>query len=497
MKNIDKKISNAFKYINEKTGNSSDIVTRTIKIGQKKVGYVYYESVSSDDKISDFLVRGLTWDAKNTNINLFDHMFSTLENTIINSKIKVIETYDDIFYHLASGFTVILVERYEKAIAIETREKLDRGVVESTTEAIVRGPKDSFTENHNMNIGLIRKRIKDPNLWFTEIKIGKRTKTKVAISYINDIVEKNKIDSIKKKLESIDIDAVLDSGYLRDFLTSNKFNDFPQVISSERPDLACSSLLDGKVIILVENSPFVLIIPGLFVDYFHSAEDNYQMPINVSATRLLRFIGFFITILTPALYIALTTFDVKLIPSQLLISLATQREGVPFPTSVEVIIMLTTFEILRECDLRMPKQMGASVSIVGALVLGDAAVAAGIVSPIVVIIVAITSIGGLLFSDIDVINSIRLWRIIFILAASLLGMIGIVIAGFILITRLSSINVLGISYLSPFSPFSLQGQKYGIIKTPRSVLKRRPLFLKPKNKTRLGDEIHEETENHS
>ena len=492
MENIDKKINDAFKHINEMAGNSSDIVTRTIKIGQKKVGYVYLESVSSDEKISDFLVRGLSWDAKNTNVNLFDHMFSTLENTIMNSKLKVIQTYDDVFYHLSSGFTVIFVEGYQKAITVETRIKLDRGVVEATTEAIVRGPKDSFTENHNMNIGLIRKRIKDPKLWFTEVKIGKRTKTKVAISYLSDVVDKNKIDLIKKKLNAIDIDGVIDSGYLRDFLTESKFNDFPRVISSERPDLACSSLLDGKIVILVENSPFVLIIPGLFVDFFHSAEDNYQMPINVSITRLLRFVGFFLTVLTPALYIALTTFDVKLIPSQLLISLATQREGVPFPTAIEVIIMLTTFEILRECDLRMPKQMGASVSIVGALVLGDAAVAAGIVSPIVVIIVAITSIGGLLFSDIDVINSIRLWRIIFILAASSLGLIGIVIAGFVLLTRLSSIDILGISYLSPFSPFSSQGQKYGVVKPPRTTLKQRPLFLKPENQTRLGDDYNEE-----
>ena len=376
---------------------------------------------------------------------------------------------------------------------VETRTKLDRGVVEATTEAIVRGPKDSFTENHNVNIGLIRKRIKDPKLWFQEIIVGKRTKTKVAISYLSDIVDEEKIKKIKKKIKKIDIDGILDSGYLREFLTDSKYNDFPRMISSERPDLACSSLLDGKVVILVENSPFVLILPGLFVDFFHASEDNYQLPINVSATRILRFLGFFVTILTPALYIALTTFDVKLIPSQLLISLATQRQGVPFPTAVEVIIMLTTFEILRECDLRMPKQMGASVSIVGALVLGDAAVAAGIVSPIVVIIVAITSIGGLLFTDVDVINSIRLWRIIFILAASLLGLIGIVIAGFIFITRLASIDTLGISFLSPFSPFSLQGQKYGIIKPPSPLLKKRPLFLKPKNKIRLGDDSNEKS----
>lgn len=491
MKLIDKKIDNIFKYINEISGNSSDVTTRIIKIAQKRVGYIYLESVSSDDKISDFLVRGLTLDARETNFNLFEEIFEKLQNTIANSKLSIIETYEDLFYYLASGFTAIVIDGSSKAIVVETRKQLDRGVVEATTEAIVRGPKDSFTENHNANIGLIRKRIKDPKLWFQEIIVGIRTKTKVTISYLSDVVEKEKINKIKKKIKKINIDGILDSGYLREFLTDSKYGDFPRMISSERPDLACSSLLDGKIVILVENSPFVLILPGLFVDFFHASEDNYQLPLNVSATRILRFLGFFLTILTPALYIALTTFDVKLIPSQLLISLATQRQGVPFPTAVEVIIMLTTFEILRECDLRMPKQMGASVSIVGALVLGDAAVAAGIVSPIVVIIVAITSIGGLLFTDVDVINSIRLWRIIFILAASLLGLIGIVIAGFIFITRLASINTLDTPYLSPFSPFSMQGQKYGIIKPPTPLLKKRPLFLKPKNKIRLGDESND------
>lgn len=491
MHNIDTKIEKIFNYINEINGNSCDITTRTIKIGQKNVGYIFLESVSSDDKISDFLVKGLSFDVKTTKFNLFEKLFEDLKNTISNSKLSVIKTYEDMFYYLASGYTAIVVEDTPKCIVVETKNKLDRGVVEATTEAIVRGPKDSFTENYSTNIGLIRKRIKDPNLWFKEVIIGTRTKTKVAIAYLNDVVEKKKIDGIIKRLENINIDSVLDSGYLREFLTKDNFVDFPKMISSERPDLACSSILNGKVVIMVENSPFVLIIPGLFVDFFHSAEDNYQLPLNVTVTRILRFVGFFITILTPALYIALTTFDIKLIPSKLLISLATQRQGVPFPTTVEVLILLIAFEILRECDLRMPKQMGASVSIVGALVLGDAAVAAGIVSPIAVIIVALTSIGGLLFSDIDVINSIRLWRLIFIIAATTLGLIGVVTAGIILITRLASLEVLGISYLAPFSPLNIEGLRYGLIKFPSSLLKKRPLYLQPKDKIRAGDDNNE------
>lgn len=491
MKLIDKHVDKVFKYIKDINGNSCDITTRTIKIGAKKVGYIFLESVSNDDKISDFLVKSLTFDIKKTKFNLFEKVFSELQNTISNSKLSTINTYEDLFYYLASGFTAILVDGYSDCIVVETKNKLDRGVVEATTEAIVRGPKDSFTENYSTNIGLVRKRIKDPNLWFTEIKVGKRTKTKVSLAYLNDVVDKKKISLILDKLKKIDIDGILDSGYIREFLTNSNFGDFPKVISSERPDLACSSILDGKIVIMVENSPFVLIIPGLFVDFFHSAEDNYQLPLNVSITRLLRFVGFFITILTPAIYIALTTFDIKLIPSKLLISLATQRQGVPFPTTIEVLILLTAFEILRECDLRMPKQMGASVSIVGALILGDAAVAAGIVSPIAVIIAALTSIGGLLFSDIDVINSIRLWRIIFIIAATTLGLIGIVAAGIILITRLASIDVLGISYLSPFSPLNKEGLRYGILKFPSTMLKKRPLYLEPKDEIRLGDDNNE------
>lgn len=491
MCNIDNKIEKVFNHIKKINGDSCDITTRTMKIGQKKVGYIFLESVSSDDKISDFLVKGLSFDIKTTKFNLFEKLFEDLKNTISNSKLSVIKTYEDMFYYLASGYTAIIVDDIPKCIVVETKNKLDRGIVEATTEAIVRGPKDSFTENYSTNIGLIRKRIKDPNLWFKEVIIGTRTKTKIAVTYLNDVVDKKKIDGIIKRLKKINIDSILDSGYLREFLTGNNFVDFPKMISSERPDLACSSILNGKVVIMVENSPFVLIIPGLFVDFFHSAEDNYQLPLNVTMTRILRFVGFFITILTPALYIALTTFDVKLIPSKLLISLATQRQGVPFPTTVEVLILLTAFEILRECDLRMPKQMGASVSIVGALVLGDAAVAAGIVSPIVVIIVALTSIGGLLFSDIDVINSIRLWRLIFIIAATSLGLIGIVTAGIILITRLASLEVLGISYLAPFSPLNIEGMRYGLIKFPSSLLKKRPLYLQPKDKIRAGDDNDE------
>ena len=337
------------------------------------------------------------------------------------------------------------------------------------------------------NIGLIRKRIKDNNLVFDEIKIGRRTKTKVAITYINNITNKEYIKKIKKQLKELDVDGLIDSGPLRDYLTKNNHCAFPTIISTERPDKCTESLLNGKIIIIVENTPFALIIPGIFIDIFHTPEDNYQQPINITITRILKFLAFLITLFTPALYIALTTYNFEVIPDNLLISIAIQRQGVPFPTVIETVIMLITFEILRESDIRLPNQMGAAISIVGALVLGEAAVSAGIVSPIVIIVVAITSVSGLLFTDIDVVNGIRIWRFIFILSATLLGLIGLVISGIIFLTKLSSLEILDVPYLSTISPFNMKAQKNGIIKFQKTKIKERPFYLKLKQKRKVGE----------
>ena len=464
---IEKTIENIKKELND----SIDISSRIIKIKNKKIGYIFLESVSSDDKISDFLVKSII------------NKTNKLENSIYNSKLIKIKQ-EDIPYLLSSGFTIIITEK--NLYATETKANIDRSIEDSKSEAIIRGPKDSFTENYMTNIGLIRKRIKDNNLVFDELKIGRRTKTKVSITYINNIVKKEYIKKIKEKLKTLDIDGLIDSGPIRDYLTEYK-SAFPTIISTERPDNCSEALLNGKIVIIVENTPFALIIPGLFIDIFHVAEDNYQKPINVTITRILKLIGFIITLFTPALYIALTTYNFEIIPDNLLISIAIQRQGVPFPTVIETTIMLITFELLRESDIRLPNQMGAAVSIVGALVLGEAAVSAGIVSPIVIIVVAITSVSGLLFTDIDIVNGIRIWRFIFILAATVMGLIGLVITSIMFITKLSSLEILEIPYLSAISPFNLKEQKDAILKFPKTEIKTRPSFLKTKQKRKVGE----------
>lgn len=463
-------------YLTNLNNNSADIVSRII---DNKIGYIFLESVSSDDKISNFLNKSIL---KRTTIRT---LYKSIKNKIYNSNLLTNTNLDELFTYLASGFTIIFVEGYSEAIIVETKNVLDRGIVESTVEPIIRGPKDSFTENYATNIGLIRKRIKDNNLFFDEIKIGRRSKTKVSVVYINDIADKEKVKKIKDKLNCIDIDAIIDSAYIREFMEDDS-TVFPKVISTERPDLTCTSLLDGKIIIMVENTPVVLIFPGLFVDFFHSPEDYYQKPLNVSFSRFLRLICFFITISVPAIYIALMTFNPEIIPDQLLISLATQREGVPFPTAIEVLIFVIIFEILREADIHSPNISGSAISIVGALILGDAAVNAGVVSPIVIIVVAITSISELVFYDVDMINAVREWRIIFIVASLAMGLIGLVVAIIIFITKLVSLECLDIPYLTPITPNYFKQWKDAIIRLPRNKLKDRPKYL-AKNIKRMSD----------
>lgn len=485
--NLDKNIDNVLKHISSTLGNSSEIVKRTIDIKNKKIAYVYLESVSSDDKVSNFFMKDISDYVKNKKVSFFDNLFNSLENSIPNSHLNIIEKYDDVFYYLSSGYTVIFVDGEERCIAIETKSELDRGVNESSSEAVIRGPKDSFTENNSKNLGLIRKRIKDPNLWFDETIVGRRTKTKITVAYLQDVADKERIDNIKQQLESIDVDGILDSGYIREFLLRNNKSAFPQFKSTERPDLACAALLDGKIIILVENSPFVLITPGLLIDYLHSPEDNYQKPINVNFTRMLRFMAFILTIITPGFYIAVTTFYQQMIPNELLISIALQREGVPFPTAFEILMLIIIFEILRESDIRTPNAMGAAISIVGALVLGDAAVSASIISPIVVIIVAITAISGLLYTDIDFVNATRYWRIIFIISSMIAGLVGFVIAGILFVTKLCSLELGNVPYLTPISPFYYNDQFNFLFRKSKDKVKYRPKFLSEKNRVRLGD----------
>ena len=323
----------------------------------------------------------------------------------------------------------------------------DRAVSIIQSELGLSGPKDSFNEDLNTNLELIKKRIKSDKLKIDNINIGKYTNTSINILYIDGIVKKDLVNHVKKNLNKIDIDGIIDSSYLKNSLENN-FNLFPTLMASERPDKCSMALLEGKIVILVDNSPYALILPSFFIDFFHTTDDYYQKAINTSFIRIIRFIAFLIAIFVPAIYISVTTRNYDLIPYDLLLVLKAGRTFVPFPAYIEALFMIVCFEILKESDLRMGNKSGSAISILGGLILGDAAVAAGIVSPIMIIVIAISSIAGLIFTSIELSNALRNYKILILVLSTIFGIYGVILGLFILLINLFSTETFGYNYLN-------------------------------------------------
>lgn len=324
--------------------------------------------------------------------------------------------------------------------------------------------------------------------------IGKYTNTHVGVVYINGIVDKDLVLDVVKRLNKINIDGIINSEMIKNLIEKENKCLLPTILTTERPDVVCRNLLDGKIAIVVDNSPYVLIIPGLFNDFFMTTEDIYAKSINASFTRILKYLAFFIALLTPGIYIALITYNQEMIPIELLINFAMQREGVPFPAFFEAFIMMISFEILREADLRVPSSSGSSLSIVGALILGDAAVSAGIVSPIMIIIIAITAISSLPFTEPEITNGLRWYRLLFMIGGSFLGIIGIVIVFIYFITKMASTNSFGKPYLIPYAPTSSEGLKNSIIRFPLNSIRKRISFMS-NNVVKKGRDFDEDKNN--
>lgn len=419
---------------------SKDYIYKKIKIDKKELYLIFNEVLCSGDGINESILKRLT---------LLNHKNFDLENKLPANNIKIIKK-DEIISYVNKGFVVCLTG--DMIFAIEEKQKLERGITTIESELSLNGPKDSFSESFNTNLGLIRRRIKSENLWWDEVTLGKSTETKVGILYMNNIVDKDLVEKVKARLNLIDIDGIIDSSYLKDNLENNN-SFFPTISSTERPDKVAMSLLEGKVAIIVDMSSYVLILPNFFIDFFHTVDDYYQKSINVTFIRCIRILAFFIAIFIPAYYIAVTTYNQNSIFLSLLLLLKAQRTAVPFPAIVEALFMIISFEILRESDLRMSSTTGSAISILGGLILGDAAVSAGIMSPIMIIVIAISSIAGFVFTSIELVNAIRLYRIIFLLLATVLGVYGIYLGAIYLLYKLITLTSFDNPYLAPFSPF--------------------------------------------
>lgn len=456
--------------LKQKLGPSNDYVYKYLLIDKVPLYLVFSEVLSSGDDINEMILKRLTILSKKE--------LKNLKNQLPASNIKEIKE-KEITDYINKGFVVCIIK--DCIFAIEMRQTLERGITTIESELSINGPKDAFSENFNTNLGLIRRRIKSDQLWWEEMEIGRSSKTKIGILYMNDIVEETLPQKVKERLNKIDIDGIIDSNYLKDELESDNHSFFPTLISTERPDRVSMSLLEGKVVILVDMSSYALILPNFFIDYFKTTDDYYQKSNNTTFIRIIRMIAFFIAIFIPAYYIAVTTYNHDSIPLSLLLLLKAQRASVPFPATVEALFMLISFEILRESDIRMSSTTGSAISILGGIILGDAAVSAGIMSPIMIIIIALSSIAGFVFTSIELVNAIRMYRIIFLFLACVLGIYGIYLGAVYLLYQLITLSSFDKPYLAPFSPFIKKEQKDAIIKTKNKGIKyRNPLLSKNK-----------------
>lgn len=453
--------------IKEKLGPSKDYIDKKVIVEKEEVHILFSEVLSSGSDINEFILKRI--------VLLSKKQLKELETYLPNNNIKKIKE-EEITDYMNKGFVIVLTKW--DIYASEIRQSLERGITTIESELSITGPKDSFSENFNTNLGLIRKRIKSDNLWWEEQEIGLSSKTKVGILYMQDIVEDGLVTKVVEKLKNIDIDGIIDSSYLKDNLESTN-NLFPTVAVTERPDKASMALLEGKVVIIVDMSSYCLILPNFFIDFFHTVDDYYQKSFNTTFIRIIRMFAFFIAIFIPAYYIAVTTYNQDSIFLSLLLLLKAQRAAVPFPATIEALFMIISFEILRESDIRMSSTTGSAISILGGLILGDAAVSAGIMSPIMIIVIALSSIAGFVFTSIELVNAVRIYRIIFLVLASILGVYGIYLGAVYLLYQLITLTSFDKPYLAPFSPFIKKEQKDAIIKSKNKGIKERnPLLTK-------------------
>lgn len=489
---LNKDLGKNIKAVVEAFGQSRDVVVRRFRAGdggEITVAVMYIDGLADKNLVNNSIMREMMQCFKedDTEPNLLsgDRLFDKLTEFILPvADIRHTTDFDSLISGLMSGDTIILIDGCDRGLAVGSEGWDRRGIEEPSSQTVVRGSKEGFTETLGVNTALIRRRIKDPNLRLETKSIGRRTRTGVAVMYIKGIANESIVNEVHERLDKIDIDGILESGYIEELIEDETFTLFPTVFNTERPDVAVGGLLEGRIALLVDGTPFVLLVPAVFVHFFQTSEDFSQRSGISTLLRLLRYFCFALSLLVPSLYVAITTFHQEMIPTRLLISLAAQREGIPFPAIMEAFLMEVTFEILREAGIRMPRAVGQAVSIVGALVLGEAAVQAGIVSPAMVMVVSITAISSFAIPLFDFAVSSRIIRFILMILGATFGLYGIAIGLLAIVLHLCSLRSFGVSYMLPLAPFVAADQGDALIHLPRWKFFRRQRLIAQKDMVR-------------
>ena len=484
-KNLEKNITiieNAFQ-------NCGDIVKRRFFVGEKKdiaVYMIYTDNIVNGSAIEESILTNIMnrcrIDGKK------EGMLNRLnEEVIAIGEMNEVKTFQEIFDAVLLGDTILLMDENDIALQASTKGFPSRGVSEAKTEVVVQGPKDAFTEIGATNIVLIRRRIRDTKLKVKRTKVGKRSKTDVAILYMEDIVRKEILQEVEYRINQIDIDVILDSGYIDQLLENRWLSPFPQLQMTERPDKAASALLEGRVVIVIDNTPFVVIAPATLNVFFQASEDYYDRWEIMSFIRLIRYCAGFLAVALPGLYIALTVFHPSMLPTNLALKIAETRQNIPFPAVGEILIMELAFELLREAGIRLPSPVSSTIGIVGGIIIGQAAVEAGIVSPSVVIVSALTGICTFVIPNIALVSGLRLTKYIVLIFSAFLGLYGFWLALILMLIHMASLKSFHIPFLYPFCSASVNNYndlEDSIFRLPLWFMKKRPIFSNDKHRQR-------------
>lgn len=484
MKEFEKKlISTSAKenlaYIKAVLAQNGDIVFREFSFDGRNAVIIYIDGMADKLLLDEYVIQPLMQheDDKISSEEVFNTVVTASDVRKVDDMTKGINAF-------LSGDTLMFIDNLTEAYVIATRSWPNRGVGQAENEATIKGSKEGFTETIRFNTALVRRRIRDTRFKLIPYVFGERSKSDACIMYIDDIVNKKALKLLQKRLANIDIDAILDSSYIEHLIEDNINSPFPQIQMTERPDVVAAALYEGRIALIVDNSPYAIIVPATLPNFFQSPDDYYERWLNSSLVRLVRFMAILISLAMPALYVAITSYHSAIIPTKLAYSIAASREGVPFPAFLEVMIMEFSMAILLEAIVRLPKAIGATIGIVGGLIIGQSAVSAGLVSPIMIIVISLTTITTFITPNYDVVTALRLCRIFLVIASSILGLYGLMMGLMLILIHLIKLESFGTAYLAPMVNPNIRDFKDMYIKLPLKYFKDRPKYMKTPDKYR-------------
>ena len=453
---------------------NADISVRSIEIGQKQVHIFYIDCLVDKMFLSQNVV------AKILNLTTANNI--SLENCLSTNELLKINTKQAIINNILNGFAVVFVESSNLAFSVGVTGYSTRAISEPPTSQVTKGPREGFVEDLSINLSLLRRKIKSPDFSVENLIVGTQTQTKIAVVYLSNIADKGLVKKLTQQLKQINIDGIIDSYYIESLLEEGKLKFVRRIGNSEKPDVVASRLLEGRVAIVVDGSPIVLTAPFMLIEDLQSPEDYYTIPAKATFIRIIRLIGFILGFLLPGIYVALQSYHYKVLPINFLVTLLSSIQGISFPPLIEILFVLFLFDILAEASARMPKLLGMALSIIGALVLGETTVHAGIISPPSIVVVAISSI--MLFIVPEQVPQVSLLRIAFTIIGGISGFYGMLMSFIVVTTYLISINGYGVPFLAPYAPNIKQDKQDAIIKRAVNHMHNRPKSLTRRNTTR-------------